>query len=163
MKGIITVYKCIYYRKYLFYAKYDVYTFCFYCLVIMIFSLVWKPMKSIAIIWAWAAGLMVAATILENQSEEYLIRIFEKNTSPWKKVIISGGWRCNVTTSIDDRKILATKYTRGWEFIRKAISNNKNTAIVAFGSPYQLKQFPEAKSCRSRWKSESKSFEHFTW
>ncbi len=87
----------------------------------MIFSLVWKPMKSIAIIWAWAAGLMVAATILENQSEEYLIRIFEKNTSPWKKVIISGGWRCNVTTSIDDRKILATKYTRGWEFIRKAM------------------------------------------
>jgi predicted flavoprotein YhiN len=36
-------------------------------------------------------------------------------------VIISGGGRCNVTTGITDKKILSTKYTRGWEFIERAI------------------------------------------
>ncbi len=37
------------------------------------------------------------------------------------------------------------------EFVRQAIAANKNTAIVAFGSPYQLKQFPEAKSYMAAW------------
>ena len=37
------------------------------------------------------------------------------------------------------------------EFIRRAIAANKNTAIVAFGSPYQIKQFPEAKSYLAAW------------
>ncbi len=87
----------------------------------MIFSLVWKPMKSIAIIWAGAAGLMAAATILENGWWDCHIDLFEKNLSPGKKIILSWGGRCNVTTSIEDKEILATKYTRWWEFIRKAI------------------------------------------
>ncbi len=95
-------------------------------------------MKTIAIIWAGAAGLMTAVTILENsppfrgsergyptqpplQGEEYHIHLFEKNTTPGKKVIISGWGRCNVTTGITDKKILATKYTRGWEFIERAM------------------------------------------
>jgi predicted flavoprotein YhiN len=51
---------------------------------------------------------------------DFHIQIFEKNTSPGKKVIISGGGRCNVTTGIEDKKILLSKYTRGADFIRKA-------------------------------------------
>ena len=83
--------------------------------------LIKKSMKIITIIWAWAAGLMAAATILENSEwADYHIQIFEKNTSPGKKVIISGGGRCNVTTWIEDKKILLSKYTRGAEFIKKA-------------------------------------------
>lgn len=100
-------------------------------------------MKNIIIIWAWAAGLMTTATILEyltpspspsergisgthpllphSSTSPFHIHLFEKNTSPGKKVIISGGGRCNVTTSIEDKKTLATKYVRGWDFIRKAI------------------------------------------
>ena len=107
-------------------------------------------MQTIAIIWAWAAGLMTAATILENsllsytdegsicsrdmsKSEQipytsqwqkhidFQIHIFEKNKTPGNKVIISGWGRCNVTTSIIDKKILATKYTRGWDFIKKSM------------------------------------------
>ncbi len=78
-------------------------------------------MKVIVIIWAGAAGLMSAATILENLQTKYQIHLFEKNSSPGKKVIISWWWRCNVTTSIEDKKVLATKYTRGWDFIRKAM------------------------------------------
>ncbi len=78
-------------------------------------------MKTISIIWAGAAGLMTAATILEREEQNFHIHIFEKNSTPWKKVIISGGGRCNVTTGITDKKILETKYTRGWNFIKKAI------------------------------------------
>lgn len=79
-------------------------------------------MKTIAIIGAGAAGLMTAATILEHaEDREYQIHIFEKNKTPGNKIIISWGGRCNVTTSITDKKILATKYTRGWDFIRKAM------------------------------------------
>ncbi len=86
-------------------------------------------MKTISIIWAWAAGLMSAAIILEEASRflssqewrgQFRIHLFEKNTSPGKKVILSWGGRCNVTTGIIDKKILETKYTRGWEFIKNA-------------------------------------------
>lgn len=78
-------------------------------------------MKKIIIIGAWAAGLMAAATILENtESGSCQIHLFEKNKTPGNKVIISGGGRCNVTTGIEDKKILLTKYTRGADFIKKA-------------------------------------------
>jgi predicted Rossmann fold flavoprotein len=108
-----------------------------------------KTMKIISIIWAWPAGLMTAVTILENsffchtdegsicsndstagqiphtsewqKNMDFQIHIFEKNQSPWKKLLISGGGRCNITTGITDKKILETKYTRGWHFIKKAI------------------------------------------
>jgi predicted Rossmann fold flavoprotein len=107
-------------------------------------------MKTIAIIGAGAAGLMTAVTILEKvlschadegsicpsdadtikqiphssewqKRKDFQIHIFEKNKTPGNKIIISWGGRCNVTTSITDKKMLATKYTRGWEFIRKAM------------------------------------------
>ncbi len=85
-------------------------------------------MPRIAIIGAGAAGLMVAATILEEISQistlktpPYHIDLFEKNMSPGKKVIISGWGRCNVTTGITDKKILLSKYTRGSDFIKYAL------------------------------------------
>ncbi len=81
-----------------------------------------RNMKNIIIIWAGAAWLMTAATILESHVSNYHIHLFEKNLTPGKKVIISWGGRCNVTTSVEDKRILSTKYTRWWEFIRKAIS-----------------------------------------
>ena len=87
-------------------------------------------MKTIAIIWAGAAWLMSAATILENmeqiprtsqwQKEDFHVHLFEKNTSPGKKVIISWWWRCNVTTGITDRKDLLSRYTRWGDFIKTA-------------------------------------------
>lgn len=65
---------------------------------------------------------MTAATILESSdSRDFHIHLFEKNNSPGKKVIISGGGRCNLTTGIEDKKILLSKYTRGNEFIKKAL------------------------------------------
>ncbi|MBP9779478.1 aminoacetone oxidase family FAD-binding enzyme, partial [Candidatus Gracilibacteria bacterium] len=60
--------------------------------------------------------------ILESQTgEEYHIHLYEKNPSLGRKILISGGGRCNVTTGIDDKNILSTKYTRGWDFIKKSM------------------------------------------
>ncbi len=78
-------------------------------------------MKQIAIIGGWAAGIMVAATIIEWANSPFHIHLFEKNNALGKKVLLSWGGRCNVTTAIRDREILKTKYTRGWQFIKKAI------------------------------------------
>jgi len=37
------------------------------------------------------------------------------------------------------------------DFVRKLIDKNKSVAVVAFGSPYQLQQFPEAKVYLAAW------------
>lgn len=70
----------------------------------------------IAIIGGGAAGMMVAATLLETEinAEIYL---FESNNILGKKVSISGGGRCNLTTGITDKAILLSKYTRGARFL----------------------------------------------
>lgn len=69
---------------------------------------------------------MCAATILELASELNLladceVRLYEKNAVLGKKVSISGGGRCNVTTGITDKKTLLGKYTRGGDFIKGSI------------------------------------------
>lgn len=74
----------------------------------------------IAIIGGGAAGMMAAATINENkpQTEVFLI---EKNASLGKKVIISGGGRCNVTTGLQDISTVLSKYPRGGKFLNSAM------------------------------------------
>ncbi len=37
------------------------------------------------------------------------------------------------------------------EFVRRLIDKNKSVAVVAFGSPYQLRQFPDAKVYLAAW------------
>ncbi len=75
----------------------------------------------IAIIGGGAAGMMAAATLCE-QSADVTIHIFEKNTVLGKKVMISGGGRCNVTTGYTDRNLVESKYVRGAAFLRSAMA-----------------------------------------
>lgn len=70
----------------------------------------------IAVIGGGAAGMMCAATINEEDPEMEVFLI-EKNESLGKKVIISGGGRCNVTTGIQDIKTVLKKYPRGEKFL----------------------------------------------
>lgn len=74
----------------------------------------------IAIIGGGAAGLMAAATLIENNADAD-IHLFEKNKGLGAKVIISGGGRCNVTTGIRDKRTLLSKYTRGADFLKEAL------------------------------------------
>lgn len=77
-------------------------------------------MEKIAIIGGGAAGLMCAATLIEENVKAE-IHLFERNPHLGAKVIISGGGRCNVTTGITDKKLLFSKYTRGADFLKTAI------------------------------------------
>lgn len=74
----------------------------------------------IAVIGGGAAGMMCAATINENNPEAEVFLI-ERNDSLGKKVIISGGGRCNVTTGITEVKIVLQKYPRGSKFLNSAM------------------------------------------
>ncbi len=79
-------------------------------------------MTKIAIVGGGAAGLICAASILENlHGEKIMITLFEKNPKLGVKVAISGGGRCNVTTGISDEKILLSKYIRGGDFLRPSL------------------------------------------
>ena len=74
----------------------------------------------VAIIGGGAAGMMCAASLQEeNPSAEILL--FDRNDGLGKKVIISGGGRCNVTTGILDVKTVLTKYPRGGKFLTSAM------------------------------------------
>lgn len=75
---------------------------------------------TIAIIGAGAAGMMAAATIQELQPETKVI-LLEKNAILGRKVLISGGGRCNVTTGITDVRDLLTRYPRGNKFLTTAM------------------------------------------
>ncbi len=74
----------------------------------------------IAIVGGGAAGMMAAATINENNPEVEVF-LLEKNNALGKKVLISGGGRCNVTTGIEDIKTVLTKYPRGGKFLNSAM------------------------------------------
>lgn len=76
----------------------------------------------IAIIGAGAAGMMAAATIVESGTDAK-VTLIDKNPGLGRKVIISGGGRCNVTTGIHDIRTLMTKYPRGAKFLRRAMHN----------------------------------------
>lgn len=79
-------------------------------------------MHKIAIIGWWAAGLMTAATLLERTDiGDMQIHLFEKNSKLWAKVIISGWWRCNVTTGFFKMQELLPKYPRWADFLKPAL------------------------------------------
>lgn len=74
----------------------------------------------VAVIGGGAAGLMTAAAVREVDPSIDVF-VIERNDGLGKKVIISGGGRCNVTTGILDVKTVLTKYPRGGKFLAKAM------------------------------------------
>ena len=82
----------------------------------------------IGIIGGGAAGMMCAATINE-QNPEAEVFLIEKNNSLGKKVIISGGGRCNVTTGIQEVSIVLEKYPRGSKFLNSAMHSFSPQAV----------------------------------
>lgn len=75
----------------------------------------------VGIIGAGAAGLMSAASALEYGRVGDEVIVFEKNSSVGKKILITGGGRCNVTTGINDINEVLKKYPRGEKFLSFAM------------------------------------------
>ncbi|PIW37117.1 MAG: hypothetical protein COW24_01845 [Candidatus Kerfeldbacteria bacterium CG15_BIG_FIL_POST_REV_8_21_14_020_45_12] len=84
--------------------------------------------KKIAIIGGGAAGMMAAARIAELDADIKVV-LFEKNPSLGRKVIISGGGRCNVTTGIQDVRAVLSRYARGNKFLNSAMWNFPPAAV----------------------------------
>lgn len=81
-----------------------------------------KETIKIGIIGGGAAGMMAAATILDSIKGNYDLLLFDKNEKLGVKVALTGGGRCNVTTGINDQRLLLSKYTRGSQFLKPALS-----------------------------------------
>jgi len=76
----------------------------------------------IGIIGGGAAGMMATAAIAESGTHAEIFLI-EKNPGLGRKVIISGGGRCNVTTGLQDITQILLRYPRGAKFLRKAFAH----------------------------------------
>lgn len=77
----------------------------------------------VGIIGGGAAGMMVAATLIEKNTFSVEVVLFERNKRLGQKVMISGGGRCNVTTGFEDLKFVLRQYPRGQKFLRNAMYN----------------------------------------
>jgi len=77
-------------------------------------------MKSVAIVGGGAAGLMAAASVLKG-GDSVKFFLIEKNAVLGRKVMLSGGGRCNLTTGVRDMSVLLKKYPRGAKFLRFAM------------------------------------------
>lgn len=76
-------------------------------------------MKTVAIIGAGAAGMFCAANLRDAEGVEAVI--LERTNSPLKKVILSGGGRCNFTNTEIDGGNPKAFYPRGAGFLRKPL------------------------------------------
>ena len=72
--------------------------------------------------------MMAAASACATNLTHRIILV-ERNNGLGKKVIISGGGRCNVTTGIHDLDVLPTKYPRGADFLSRAFQEFPPDAV----------------------------------
>lgn len=80
-------------------------------------------MKKLAIIGGGAAGYFCLANlVLTGAADNLSITLFEGLAAPMKKVLASGGGRCNVTNDISDIKELAKQFPRGEKFLYSVFS-----------------------------------------
>ena len=80
-------------------------------------------MKKIFIIGGGAAGLMAASSAAFCLKDEaYQITVFEKNSRPARKVMITGKGRCNVTNNCDVNSLI-TNTPKNGKFLYSAFNN----------------------------------------
>lgn len=105
--------------------------------------------RSIAVVGGGAAGMMAAASAVEERPGTR-VTIFERNPRLGAKVIISGGGRCNVTTGVVDVREVLRRYPRGARWLRHAMYSFPPAAVIewfeAHGVPLKteadLRVFP---------------------
>jgi predicted Rossmann fold flavoprotein len=95
-----------------------------------------KGKKTVAIIGGGAAGMMATAAVLEEAALSgdgaggIEAVVFEKNDRMGRKVSISGGGRCNVTTGIPDARKVLENYPRGAKFLMSAMFRFPPAAVM---------------------------------
>lgn len=83
----------------------------------------------VIIIGAGASGLMCALE-LEKESINYLV--LEKNNIPGKKILISGGTRCNVTNNLDVDDFINSLTLKNKKFLYPALYTMGPSQVIQF-------------------------------
>lgn len=108
----------------------------------------------VAVIGGGPSGMMAAGRAGEKGASVILL---EKNIAPGKKLLITGGRRCNVTNAEPDVKKLLAKYKSGGKFLASPFSVWDSTKTIRFfesrGMPVKIQSeqraFPASDTARS--------------
>jgi len=73
----------------------------------------------VAVIGGGPAGMMAAGRAAERGRSVLLV---EKNPTPGKKLLLTGGGRCNLTNNISDIRLMLAKYKKSGKFLFSAFS-----------------------------------------
>jgi hypothetical protein len=110
----------------------------------------------VAVVGGGPAGMMAAIRAVELGADVILV---EKNEKLGKKLLITGGGRCNVTNATFDNRELAQKYGKKGKFLLSPLSqwNSQNTIdfFEARDMPTKIEAearvFPKSNSAQSVW------------
>ena len=83
----------------------------------------------VVVVGGGPSGMMAAARAAERGKRVLLV---EKNTVLGKKLLISGGGRCNVTNNTPDVRTLLTKYKEAGKFLFSAFSEHSVTDTIDY-------------------------------
>jgi predicted Rossmann fold flavoprotein len=89
------------------------------------------PNKNLIVIGGGAAGFFCAVNAARSSPELEVI-LLEKTGKLLSKVKISGGGRCNVTHACFDIGLMAKKYPRGGNFVKKAFRQFFTTDTISW-------------------------------
>jgi len=112
----------------------------------------------VAVIGGGPAGMMAAGRAAECGAHVILL---EKNKSPGKKLLITGGGRCNVTNAEFDNKKLLAKFKDSGKFLSSPFSQWSvresldffHARNMATKEEAQLRVFPLSNTARSVWET----------
>lgn len=115
-----------------------------------------SKLYDVAVIGGGPAGMMAALCAVQRGVSVVLI---EKNERLGKKLLITGGGRCNVTNATFDNRVLAQKYGPKGKFLLSPLSQwNAQDTITFFeklGMPTKVENesrvFPESNSAQTVW------------
>ncbi len=110
----------------------------------------------VAVIGGGPAGMMAAIRAAELGASVVLI---EKNEELGKKLLITGGGRCNVTNTTFNNRELAQKYGKKGQFLLSPLSQWNSQSTIDFfeshGMPIKVepefRAFPQNNKARSVW------------
>ncbi len=113
----------------------------------------------VAVIGGGPAGMMAAATAASLLPKGSRVLLLEKNASLGKKLLITGGGRCNVTNAEFDTRVLLKKFKEGEQFLFSAFSQCGVIETLAFFNSRGMETkveankrvFPASNSAQSVW------------
>lgn len=115
-----------------------------------------SKLYDVAVIGGGPAGMMAALTAVQQGASVVLI---EKNEKLGKKLLITGGGRCNVTNATLDNRALAQKYGAKGKFLLSPLSQWSAQDTIDFfeklGVPTKIENesrvFPQSNSAQTIW------------